>query len=64
MVKDKAKVLDNTSPTAEAEYSLNFTQSNRKFIWSLHYNGSDKFLFVNATRIYQFKTKQKKSEIK
>ena len=58
MVKDKAKGLNNTSPTAEAEYSVNFTQSNRTFIWSLHYNGSDKFLFVNATKICQFKTKK------
>ena len=29
---------------------------------SLHYNGSNSFLFVNATKIYQFKAKD--SEIK
>ena len=29
---------------------------------SIHYNGSNSFLFVNATKIYQFKAKD--SEIK
>ena len=29
---------------------------------NLHYNGSNSFLFVNATKIYQFKSKD--SEIK
>ena len=28
----------------------------------LHYNGSDRFLFINAVKIYQFKAKD--SEIK
>ena len=51
-----------TSLTAEREYSVNFIHSNKKFVWSLHYNGSDSFLFNNATKIYQFKTK--KSEMK
>ena len=35
---------------------MNFTQSKR-FVLSLHYNGSNRFLFVNATKIYQFKVK-------
>ena len=43
--------------TAEAEYSFNFSRSNRKFCLSLHYNGCSGFLFVNATKIYQFKVK-------
>ena len=43
--------------TAEAEYSINFTQSNKFAIY-----GSSSFLFVNATKIYQFKAKG--SEIK
>ena len=45
--KGQTKGLGNTSPATEAEYSINFTQSNRNFKLSLHYNGS--FLFVNAT---------------
>ena len=48
--------------TAEAEYSINFTRTGIKFCLSLHYNGSNSFLFVNATKIYQFKAKD--SEIK
>ena len=40
---------------------INFSQPNKRFE-SLHYNGSNGFLFVNATKTYQFKAK--KSEIK
>ena len=54
--------LDDTRLSAEAQYSINFSRSNRKFCLSLHYNGSNSFLFVNATKIYQFKAKD--SEIK
>ena len=57
-----AKELDDTTLTAEAKYPINFTQLNKKFILSLHYNGSNSFLFVNPTKIYQFKAKN--SEIK
>ena len=42
---------------AEAKYPLNFTQSGKRFALSLHYNGSNRFLFVNATKIYKFKAK-------
>ena len=44
--------LDDTTLTAEANYSINFTQSNKNFCLSLHYKGSNSFLFVNATKIY------------
>ena len=54
--------LDDTTLSAEAQYLINFSRSNRKFCLSLHYNGSNSFLFVNATKIYQFKAKD--SEIK
>ena len=46
------QALDDTTLTAEATDSINFTQSNRKFSLSLHYNGSNSFIFVNATKIY------------
>ena len=36
--------------------------NGKMFVLSLHYNGSNSFLFVNATKVYQFKTKD--SEIK
>ena len=56
------KRLDDTSLTTEAKYPINFTQSRKRFVLSLHYNGSNSFLFVNATKVYQFKGKN--SEIK
>ena len=52
--------LYDTTITAEAKYSISFSRSNRKFCLSLHYNGSNSFLFVNATKIYQFKLKDSK----
>ena len=48
---------NNTILTAEAKYPINFTQSGKRFVLSLHYNGSNSFLFVNATKVYQFKAK-------
>ena len=33
--------LDDTTLTAEAIYPINFTQSNKRFVLSLHYNGSN-----------------------
>ena len=53
---------DDTISTAEAKYSINFTQSGKRFLLGLHYNGSNSFLFDNATKVYQFKAKN--SEIK
>ena len=44
--------LDDTTLTAEAEYLINFSISNRKLCLSLHYNGSKSFLFVNGTKLY------------
>ena len=60
--KGPVQGLDDTTLTAEAQCSINFSISNRKFCLSLHYNGSNNFLFVNATKIYQFKAYN--SEIK
>ena len=42
--------LDDSTLTAEAQYSINFSKSNRKFCLSLHYNGSSSFLFINAKK--------------
>ena len=55
--KGPTQGLDDTTLTAEAGYSINFSRSNRKFCLSLHYDWSNSFLFVNATKIYQFKAK-------
>ena len=52
-----AQGLDDTSITAEAKFSINFTESGKSFVLSLSYNGNNRFLFVNATKLYQFKAK-------
>ena len=56
--------LDDTTSTGEAQYSINFSRSNREFCLSVHYKykESNRFLFDNTTKIYQFKAKD--SEIK
>ena len=54
--------LNDTALTAEAIYPINLTQTNKRFLKSLHCNGIHSFLFVKATKIYQFKAKN--SEIK
>ena len=46
----------------EAKYTINFTQPRKRFVLSLHCNGSNSFFFINATKIYQFKAND--SEIK
>ena len=50
----------NHTPKVEMQYSINFTRPGIKFCLSLHYNGSNSFLFVNATRIYQVKATDSK----
>ena len=56
------QALDGTTLTVEAKYPNGFTQSGKRFVLSLHYNGGNSFFFVNATNIYQLKAKD--SEIK
>ena len=54
--------LDDTTLIAEAKHRIIFTQSGKRFVLGQRYNGSNSFLFVNATKMYQFKAKA--SEIK
>ena len=49
--------VDGTILTAQKAYSINFTRNNKKFCLSLHYNGSNGYLFVNGTEIHKFKAK-------
>ena len=42
--------LDNTTLKAEAKYPINVTQQRKRFALSLHSNGSNSFLFVNAKK--------------
>ena len=37
--------------SAEKMYSINFTEHNKKFCLSLHYDGANSYLFVNDTEI-------------
>ena len=52
--KGPTQGLDDTTLTVVAQYSINFSRSNRKFSFSLHYNWSNSFLFVTAAKTYQF----------
>ena len=54
--------LNDTTLTAEAKHSVNFSRLKKNFSLSLNYNGSKSFLIVNATKLYEFKVKY--SEIK
>ena len=43
--------------TAGRLYLINFTENNKKFWLSLHYNGANSYLFFNGTEIIKFKAK-------
>ena len=49
--------LDDTTLTAEAKYPISFTQSGKRFELSLHYDGNNRFLFVDATKHINSKQK-------
>ena len=55
--KDFTQGLNNTTIYAEKLYSINFTENNKKFCLSLHYNGANSYLFVISTEIYKLKAK-------
>ena len=59
MILDKCPKdgLDNITKTAEAEYSINFNEKQKKFPLSLYYHGSSSYLFVSWVKIYSFKAK-------
>ena len=49
--------INDTTLYAEKIYSHNFTQPNKKFVLSLHYNDNDSCLFVNGKQELKFKAK-------
>ena len=55
--------LDDTTLTAEAKYPINFTQSGKRFISSLHSNRSNSFLFINAKKYINSKPRTQKWKI-
>ena len=50
--------INDTTLYLEIIYSQNFTQSSKKFIKSLHYNGNDSYLFVNGAQELKIKSKR------
>ena len=49
--------LDDTILTGDTKYSINCTQSEKRFVLSLNYNGRSSFFFVNAIKIHPFRAK-------
>ena len=49
--------LDDTALTAEGKYSINFSESKKRFFLSLYYNGTNTYLFVNGVEIHKCKPK-------
>ena len=43
--------LDDTTLTVEPKYPINFKKPNQRSVLSLHNNGINNFVFVNATKI-------------
>ena len=50
--------LEDTTLTAEKEYSINFTEHNKKFYLSFHYDVANIHMFVNGVEIIKFKAKE------
>ena len=55
--KDFIQGINGTTIYAKKLYSIKFTENNKNFFLSLHYNGANSYLFVNGTKIYKFKAK-------
>ena len=55
--KDFIQGLDNITIYAEKLYSINFSDNNKKFSLSLHYNGDNSYLLVSGKEIIKFKAK-------
>ena len=55
-------LLHYTTLTTECKYPINFIQTEKTFVLSLHYIKSNSFSYVNTVKLYQFKAKN--SEIK
>ena len=51
--------INDTTLYTEKLYSQNFTEANKKFVLSLHYNSDNSYLFVNSKQELKFKAKNK-----
>ena len=54
LVKGTRDGLVDTMLTAEKDYSINFTEQQKKFCLSFHYNGVNGYIFVIVFEIYNF----------
>ena len=54
--KDFLQGINGTTIYAEKIYKTNFTQSNKKFVLSFHYNDCNSYLFVTGSQELQFKS--------
>ena len=45
--------INDVTLNAEKIYRQNFTQPNKKFVLSLHYNDNDSYLFINGKQVMQ-----------
>ena len=57
MGKDYIEKINYAITYAEKMFYRNFTDPDKKFILSLHYNGDNSYLFVNGREELKFKTK-------
>ena len=55
--KDPTQGLDDTTFTAEAQYSFNSSKSGKHNCLIVHYNGSNSYLFVNGVKSINSKLK-------
>ena len=55
--KEFVQGINDTTLYAQKIYKTNFTQADKKFVPSLHYNGDNSYLFVNGTQELKFKAK-------
>ena len=49
--------INDTTLYAEKLYSQNFTEANKKFVLSLHYNSNNSYLFENDKQELKLKAK-------
>ena len=57
MGKGLMQGINGTTIYVEKNYYRNFTDTGKKFVLSLHYNGNDSYLFVNGRQELKFKAK-------
>ena len=57
MGKDDIQKINDTTIYAEKMFYRNFTDPDHKFVFSLHYNGENSYLFVSEKEELKFKAK-------